>query len=71
MFDDPEQMVEVPEIRPGVFGIALTVIGNVAAVELPQALFAVTVIFPLEELAVVAIELVVEVPLHPEGKVHE
>ena len=69
MFDDPEQMELVPEIVPGVFGTELTVIGNVAAVELPHVLFAVTVIVPLVELAVVAIELVVEVPLHPDGKV--
>ena len=69
VFDDPEQMVEVPEIVPGALGAAFTVIGNVAADELPHVLFAVTVIFPLEELAVVEIELVVEAPLQPDGKV--
>lgn len=69
-FNVPEQIIVVPEIDPGVAGIVLTVIAKLAAEELPQLLFAVTVIFPLVELAVVRMLLVVEVPLHPDGNVH-
>ena len=45
-----------------------TVMANICGAEEPQALFAVTVIFPLVELAVVIIEFVVDVPVHPPGK---
>lgn len=51
-------------------GSALTAIDNVAAEEFPQLLFAVIVILPLVELAVVVIELVVDDPLQPLGNVH-
>ncbi len=51
-------------------GNPFTAIGNIAAAEFPQVLFAVIVIFPLVELAVVVIEFVVDVPLHPLGNVH-
>lgn len=66
---DPEQIVVVPEIVPGVEGMVFTVIANVCGVDDPQALFAVTVIFPLVELAVVFIEFVVDVPVQPPGNV--
>jgi len=66
----PEQIVDVPEIAPGAAGAAFTVMVCVEADELPQTLLAVTIIFPLLALAVAAIELVVDVPLHPEGSVH-
>jgi hypothetical protein len=69
VFIVPLQMVAVPEIVPGVAGIVFTITANVCAGELPQVLFAVTVIFPLVELVVVLIEFVVEVPVHPPGKV--
>jgi hypothetical protein len=39
-------------------------------VEFPQELFAVTVIFPLVELTVTEILLVVDVPVQPPGNVH-
>ena len=39
------------------------------AAEVPQALVAVTEIFPLVALAVVIIEFVVEVPVQPPGNV--
>lgn len=58
-----------PEILVGVAGAASTFIVTEEAVELPHALLAVTVIFPPVELAVVVIEFVVEVPVHPEGNV--
>jgi hypothetical protein len=50
-------------------GVEFTVTAKVCGVEEPQVLFAVTVIFPLVELAVVVNELVVEEPVHPAGVV--
>lgn len=50
-------------------GNAFTAIDSVDAAEFPQLLLAVMVILPLVELAVVVIELVVDVPLQPAGKV--
>lgn len=52
---------------PGVAGMLLTVTASVLTPEDPQALFAVTVTFPLVELAVALIDVVVEVPVHPPG----
>ena len=49
--------------------MVFTVTVNVCAALLPHELLAVTVIFPLVELAVVLIELVVELPDQPEGNV--
>ena len=57
----------LPEIVPGVFGMGLTVTANVRAIDAPQALFAVTDIFPLDAPAVVFIDVVVDVPVQPEG----
>ena len=65
----PEHIDVNPEIVPGVDGVAFTVIDNVCSVDEPQALFAITVIFPLVDDAVVLMELVVEVPVHPPGNV--
>jgi hypothetical protein len=70
VFDEPEQIVVVPEILPGVVGGVLTVIARVCAVELPQELLAVTEIFPLVVLAVAVMLLLVLLPLHPPGNVH-
>lgn len=69
VLDEPEHTVMLPEMLPGVAGKGVTVTARVCAVELPQLLFAVTVTFPLVELAVALIELVVEVPLQPPGKI--
>lgn len=60
----------VPAMAPGVAGIGVTVIAKVAAEELPHELLAVTVMLPLVALAVVEMELVVDVPLQPDGNVH-
>ena len=49
-------------------GFTVTVVVDEAA-EVPQALVAVTEIFPLVALAVVIIEFVVEVPVQPPGNV--
>ena len=66
----PEQMLVVPLIEPGVAGIVFTTIACDEAVEVPQALLAVTVTLPAVELAVGVIELVVDVPVQPLGNVH-
>lgn len=55
---------------PGVAGIELTVTAKVCAVDEPQPLFAVTETFPLVELAVVVMLVVVDIPDQPEGNVH-
>lgn len=60
-------MVELPPIVPGVAGVAADVTANVWAGDAPQLLLAVTVMFPLDALAVEVIELVVEVPVQPLG----
>ena len=65
----PEHIGVNPEIVPGVAGVVFTVIANICDELLPQVLFAVTVIFPLVVDAVVLMELVVEVPVHPPGNV--
>ena len=69
VFVVPEQIVAVPEIVPGVAGIVFTTTAKVCPEEFPQALFAVTVIFPLVALAVALIEFVVDVPVQPPGNV--
>ena len=40
------------------------------ALLVPHAFVAVTVIFPPDALAVVLIEVVVDVPVHPPGNIH-
>jgi hypothetical protein len=69
VFDDPEQIVVVPVMEPGVAGIVFTVIASVCGALLPQVLSAVTVIFPDVALAVAVILLVVDAPVHPPGNV--
>lgn len=69
MFDEPEHIVEFPEIVPGVAGVLFTVTDRLDVADEPQALFAFNVIVPPVEPAVADILLVVEVPVHPEGKV--
>jgi hypothetical protein len=59
----------VPDIVPGWAGVDETVTERVLAVPEPHELFAVTEIFPLEP-AVAVMDVVVELPLHPAGKVH-
>jgi hypothetical protein len=61
----PSQIEFEPEIVPSVAGIVFTVIAKFCADEDPHALFAVTVILPLVEDAVVLIEFVEEVPVQP------
>lgn len=65
-----EQTDVFPEILPGVFGIEFTVTDKVLAAEEPQELLAFTVIFPPDEPAEAVIEVEVEEPDHPEGRVH-
>jgi hypothetical protein len=70
VFEEAEQILVFPPIGPGVVGIEFTVIARVCTAEEPQALFALTVIFPPDEPAVVVMLVVVDVPVHPEGNVH-
>ena len=58
-----------PEIFAGWLGAPVTLIFKERVDEGPQSLFATTVTFPPEELEAVVIEVVVELPLHPEGNV--
>jgi hypothetical protein len=69
VLDTPEHTVEFPLITPGVNGDEFAVIAMLCGAEDPQVLFAVTVIFPLVELAVAFMEFVVEVPVQPLGNV--
>ena len=70
VFELPEQIVVVPLMTPGVAGAAvLTIIACEEVAEVPQALLAVTVTFPLVALAVAVMEAVVDVPVQPPGKV--
>ena len=55
---------------PGCAGIAVTVTASVRTALLPQALFALTVMLPPALPAVAAMEVEVEVPVHPGGSVH-
>ena len=54
---------------PGCEGTVFTVTDKHLWVLEPQALFAVTQICPLLALAVVVMEFVVELPVHPVGRV--
>ena len=66
----PVQMAELPLMLPGIAGAPFTVTLNVSSAEEPQELSAVTVTLPLVVPAVVLIEVVAEVPVHPPGNVH-
>ena len=68
--EDPEQMVALPVIDPGIEGAEFTVIVKVCTTEEPQRLFAFTLMFPPVVPAMVLILVVVEVPDHPDGNVH-
>ena len=70
MLELAEQIVVVPLIEPGVPGIVFTTMAWEDDAEVPHTLVAVTVILPLAELAIAAIELVVDVPVQPLGNVH-
>ncbi len=59
-----------PPIKPGRVGIVETDTANVRAVLVPQKLLAVTDMSPLLVPTVAAIDVEVELPLHPEGKLH-
>lgn len=59
----------MPEIAPGVEGTVEVVTPSVEADDVPQLLIATTLTFPELALVVVVMLFVVEVPLHPEGKV--
>ena len=70
VFDELWQTVVLPEIVPGCVGTGEMVTDKVLGVLLPQLLFAVTEIVPPELPAVAVMEVDVELPDQPEGKVH-
>lgn len=59
----------MPVMVPGTAGTVLSVIPRVFGEVEPQVLLAVTVMFPPEVFATALIELVVETPVHPGGRV--
>ena len=54
----------------GEVGVGFAETLNIRMMPEPHALFAATEIFPLPAPAVAVIDVVAELPLHPEGKVH-
>lgn len=68
--DEFAQTEGLPLILPGVAGTVFTVTASTCTGEVPQLLFAVTVTFPLKELAVEVMLAEVDVPVHPLGRVH-
>jgi hypothetical protein len=62
--------VPFPDKEPGCEGTDVIVTLNLRAVLKPQVLFAETEISPPDAPAIVVIEVEVELPLHPEGRVH-
>lgn len=57
-------------MEPGVTGVVATVTLNVLADPEPHELLAVTEILPPVPLAVAVIEVEVELPVQPDGKLH-
>ena len=64
-----QKVVALPALTVGVAAV-FTVIFNVCAEEEPQELFAVTDSVPLVVFAVAFIVFDVELPVHPEGRIH-
>jgi hypothetical protein len=54
----------------GCAGMLFTVTTKIRAGDDPQTLLALTETFPLVVFVVILIELVAELPVHPEGNVH-
>ena len=64
------QAVVLPEMETGCGGIVEIVIASVLGLPVPQPFMAATDIFPLAVVVTAVIELLVEVPDHPTGRVH-
>ena len=67
--ESPEQRTTSPLMDPGWSGMLFTVTVSVLAGDEPHMLLAVTEIFSLVGLTVALIEVVVDVPVQPLGKV--
>ena len=67
MFVEPTQTFAAPEIGP-ILGAVVSVTGRDAGAPVQEPLLGVTVIVPLFVVGVAVMELVVEVPVHPEGR---
>jgi hypothetical protein len=70
VLDEPWQTGVAPVITPGWTGVGVTATLSVLAVLVPHELLAVTEIVPPVAPAVAVIDVDVELPLHPDGKVH-
>ena len=68
--DVPAHTLALPLIAPGCDNAAPDVTANVLAALLPHEFTATTEMLPEPEPAVVVIDVVVDVPLHPDGNVH-
>ena len=66
---EPSQTLALPLIVPGWAGTVVTVTPSVRSLLVPQELLAVTVMSPPVASAVALIDVVVELPVHPDGKV--
>ena len=68
----PAHIVAFPEITPGCKGTGVETAdtANVCGVEEQEALLAVTEILPLWFAAVAEMDTMVDVPVHPKGKLH-
>jgi hypothetical protein len=67
---EPWQTDALPEMVPGCAGTVVVVTARVLAVLVPQPFEAVTEMSPPFGPTVAVMELVVEVPVHPAGRVH-
>ena len=66
---EPSQTLALPLIDPGWEGVVVTDTVSVRSSPAPQRLSAVTVMSPPVASAVALIDVVVELPVHPDGKV--
>ena len=69
MLDELAKIVLGPAIAPGVVGVLFTVIASKDGSLVSHALDAITFRLPPVEPAMVLIEFVVDVPVHPPGNI--
>jgi len=67
---EPWHTEVVPDMVPGWAGVVATATLNVLAVPEPQELLAATEMFPPADSATDVMDVVFELPVHPDGNVH-